>query len=199
MPNRPAPPVSLSRRDATHERIVDVASRALRHKGFAGVGVADVMRRAGLTHGGFYAHFDSREALLAEAIARAGRDSGAAIERRIEVARARGHSALRALVEGYLSDAHLSGTETGCVVAALSSEFARQSAPLRAPGAKRVDNLIAVVSRALPDGAPEEHALVIASTLVGSLQLARTLGVNPRGKALLAAARSALLAQYDTP
>ena len=157
------------------------------------------MRQAGLTHGGFYAHFGSREALLAEAIARAGRDSGAAIERRIEAARARGHSALRALVEGYLSDAHLSGTESGCVVAALSSELARQSAPLRAPGAKRVDNLIALVLRALPDGTPEEQGVMIAGTLVGSLQLARTLGVNARGKALLAAARSALLAQYDTP
>ena len=199
VPIRPAPPAPLSRRDATHDRIVDVASRALRNEGFAGVGVADVMRRAGLTHGGFYAHFDSREALLAEAIARAGRDSGAAIGRRIEAARARGLSPLRALVEGYLSEAHLSGTESGCVVAALSSEFARQSATLRTPGAKRVDNLIALVSRALPDGAPEEHAQVIASTLVGSLQLARTLGANQRGKALLAAARKALLTQYDTP
>jgi len=199
VPNRSAPPVPLSRRDATHERIVEAASRALRHEGFAGVGVADVMRRAGLTHGGFYAHFDSREALLAEAIARAGRDSGAVIERRIEAARARGLSPLRALVDGYLSDAHLGATESGCVVAALSSELARQSAPLRAPGAKRVDNLIALVLRALPDGTPEEQGVMIAGTLVGSLQLARTLGVNARGKALLAAARSALLAQYDTP
>jgi len=187
-----------TRREATHDRIVEVAARTLRRNGYAGVGVADVMKQAGLTHGGFYAHFESRDALLAEAIARAGRDSAAAMGQRIEASRARGESALRALVDSYLSDAHLSGTESGCVVAALSSEMPRQSPALLAPAAERVRKLIALVQRALPEGGSKEQAMVVVSTMVGSLQLARTLGANAQGKAVLAAARSALLAQYDT-
>jgi AcrR family transcriptional regulator len=187
-----------TRREATHDRIVEVAARTLRRNGYAGVGVADVMKQAGLTHGGFYAHFESRDALLAEAIERAGRDSAATIVQRVDAARARGESALRAVVDGYLSDAHLKGTEFGCVVAALSSEMPRQSPELLAPSIERVSKLIALVQRVLPAGGTKEQAMVIASTLVGTLQLARTLGANAQGKAMLAAARSALLAQYDT-
>jgi TetR/AcrR family transcriptional regulator, transcriptional repressor for nem operon len=186
-----------SRREATHDRIVDVAARALRRNGYAGVGVADVMKQAGLTHGGFYAHFESRDALIAEAIERAGRDTGAAMKRRIDTSRARGESPLRALVEGYLSEAHLNGTEAGCVVAALGSEMPRQPPTLLAPSVERVRRLIALVQRALPEGAPKDRAMAIAGALVGSLQLARTLGVNAQGKAMLAAARGALLAQHD--
>jgi AcrR family transcriptional regulator len=187
-----------TRREATHDRIVEVAARTLRRNGYGGVGVADVMKQAGLTHGGFYAHFESRDALLAEAIERAGRDSAATISQRIDASRARGESAFRAVVEGYLSDAHLSGTESGCVVAALSSEMPRQSPALLAPSIERVRKLIALVQRTLPEGGTKEQAMVIVSTLVGTLQLARTLGANAQGRAMLAATRSALLAQYDT-
>ena len=73
-----------SRKEETHERIVDVAARAIRRHGYAGVGVAEVMKEAGLTHGGFYAHFESRDALLVEAIERAGRQSGEAVARAAE-------------------------------------------------------------------------------------------------------------------
>lgn len=187
-----------TRREATHDRIVEVAARTLRRNGYAGVGVADVMKQAGLTHGGFYAYFESRDALLAEAIERAGRDSAATISQRIDASRARGESAFRAVVEGYLSDAHLSGTEFGCVVAALSSEMPRQSPALLAPSIERVRKLIALVQRTLPEGGTKEQAMVVVSTLVGTLQLARTLGANAQGRAMLAATRSALLAQYDT-
>ncbi|WP_296442689.1 TetR/AcrR family transcriptional regulator [Rhodoferax sp. UBA5149] len=186
-----------TRRETTHERIVEVAARTLRRNGYGGVGVADVMKQAGLTHGGFYAHFESRDALLAEAIERAGRDSAAVMNRRIDTSRARGQSPLRALVEGYLSETHLRGVEGGCVVAALSSEMPRQSPALLAPSTDRVRSLIEMVQRALPEGGTSEQAMVIAGTLVGTLQLARTLGANAQGKAMLAAARSALLSQYD--
>src|SRR5258708_18489219 len=64
-----------SRKEETHERILNAAARAIRRHGYAGVGVADVMKEAGLTHGGFYAHFDSRDTLLVEALERAGRES----------------------------------------------------------------------------------------------------------------------------
>lgn len=186
-----------TRREITHERIVDTAARALRRNGYAGVGVADVMKQAGLTHGGFYAHFESRDALLAEAVERAGRDTGVVMAKRIDASRARGESGLRTLVEGYLSEAHLNGIESGCVVAALSSEMPRQSPALLAPSVERVRKLIALVRRALPEGGSKEQAMVIAGTMVGALQLARALGAGAQGKAMLAAARSALLAQYD--
>lgn len=185
-----------TRSETTHERIVEVAARTLRRNGYVGVGVADVMKQAGLTHGGFYAHFESRDALLAEAIERAGRDSAAVMNRRIDTSRARGQSPLRALVEGYLSETHLRGVEGGCVVAALSSEMPRQSPVLLALSTDRVRSLIEMVQRALPEGGTPEQAMVIAATMVGTLQLARTLGANAQGKAMLAAARSALLSQY---
>lgn len=186
-----------TRREATHERIVDAAARVLRRDGYAGVGVADVMKQAGLTHGGFYAHFGSRDALLVEATERAGLGSGVAMRERMAAAAARGESTLRALIEAYLSDAHLKGTEFGCVVAALSSEMPRQSQAVRAPSVERVKKLIALVQSALPASAPKGQAAVIAATMVGALQLARTLGANAQGKALLAATRAALLTQHD--
>jgi len=186
-----------SRREITHERIVDVAARTLRRNGFDGVGVADVMKQAGLTHGGFYAHFESREALLAEAVERAGRESGTRMRERVDASLARGESGLRTVIESYLSEAHLTGAESGCVVAALSSEMPRQSATVAAPAMNRVRKLIALVQHAMPGGS-KEQAMVVASTLVGTLQLARALGANAQGKALLAASRDALIAQYVT-
>lgn len=186
-----------SRRETTHERIVEVASRALRRNGYAGVGVADVMKHAGLTHGGFYAHFPSRDALLAEAVERAGHDGAGLMGRRINQRKARGQNPLQALIESYLSDAHLCDVESGCVVAALASEMHRQTSILQELSAKRVRGLVVLVQQALPASGKHEQAMVIASTLVGALQLARALGANAQGKALLAATRSALLAQYD--
>jgi TetR/AcrR family transcriptional regulator, transcriptional repressor for nem operon len=185
------------RKALTHERILDTAARAIRRAGFQGVGVADIMKEAGLTHGGFYAHFASRDALLAEALQHAGQQSAERIARGNATRQARGASPLRALIEGYLSERHLSGTENGCAVAALASEMPRQSADVRDAAAQRVRALVAVVARALPAGAPPQAAAAIASQMVGALQLARTLGDNAEGRALLADNRAALLAQHD--
>ena len=187
----------LTRKQLSHERIVETAARAIRRAGFNGVGVADIMKEAGLTHGGFYAHFASRNALLAEALERAGRDSAARIDKSSASRRARGVSAFRALVEGYLSERHLASTESGCPVAALASEMPRQAPEVREAAAQRVRSLIARVQATLPAGAARDSAALVASQLVGTLQLARTLGDNVEGKALLAAARRSLLAQYD--
>ena len=187
-----------SRKQETHERIVDVAARAIRRHGYAGVGVADVMKEAGLTHGGFYAHFDSRDALLVEALERAGRESGEALTRSLERRAAKGVSAFRALVEAYLGDEHLGSLETGCPVAALACDMPRQSDAVREASAVRVRRLVAGVQSALPH-ASRATASVVAGTLVGTLQLARALGANADGRALLSAARKALVQQYDTP
>ena len=187
-----------SRKHETHERIVDVAARAIRRHGYAGVGVADVMKEAGLTHGGFYAHFDSRDALIIEALERAGRDSGEAVTRALERRAAKGVSAFRALVEAYLGDEHLASLETGCPVAALACDMPRQSDAVREASAMRVRRLVAGVQSALPHASPAT-ASVVAGTLVGTLQLARALGANADGRAVLSAARKALVQQYDTP
>lgn len=188
-----------SRREVTHERIVETAARAIRRAGYQGVGVADIMKEAGLTHGGFYAHFDSRNALLVEAVERAGKDSAAAMAQRMATRQAKGESAFKALVESYLSDAHLAGTEHGCPVAALCSEMPRQAPEVREASASRIQGVVKLVKKSLPEGAAPESAMVIASTLVGALQLARALGDNAQGKALLKANRQSLLAQHDTP
>src|SRR3954464_11375425 len=106
---------SRSQKEATHERIVEAAARAIRRSGYDGTGVADVMKDAGLTHGGFYAHFDSREAMLAEAADRAGAAAVAASAR--IAGSASPERALSELVRAYLSKAHLENVETGCPVA----------------------------------------------------------------------------------
>ena len=187
------------RKELSHERIVETAARAIRRGGFAGVGVADIMKEAGLTHGGFYAHFPSRDALLVEAIERAGLDSATTALSSAQDARLQGISAFHKLVTGYLSEGHLKGTETGCAVAALASEMPRQSTEVRKAAAQSVRRMLDAVQQALPPGVEPEAASAIASQMVGALQLARALGANAEGKSLLAAVRRQLLAQYDTP
>lgn len=187
-----------SRKKISYDRILDVAARSVRRDGYAGVGVADVMKQAGLTHGGFYAHFGSREAMLAKALEHAGEISAEALSQHIAARRAQGESPLRALVEVYLSEKHLASSETGCPVAALGSEMPRQAAELREASRRRVQGLIDTVKRTLPPEASPESAMVIAGTMVGALQLARTFGNNAQGKTLLAASRKALIDQYDT-
>ena len=187
-----------SRKEESHERIVDAAARAIRRHGYAGVGVADVMKEVGLTHGGFYAHFDSRDALLVEALERAGRQSSEAVTRAAELRVGKGVSAFRSLVETYLADHHLASLETGCPVAALGSDMPRQSLAVRQASALRVTRLIDAVRDTLP-GASRAVAAVVTGTLVGALQLARALGDNDDGRAVLAAARDALIEKHDHP
>ena len=188
---------NITRKEVTHDRIVEMAARALRRDGYDGVAVAEVMKEAGLTHGGFYAHFSSREAMIAEAIERAGRDGAARINQRMATHQASGASVFRALVEAYLDPAHLASTETGCFVAALLSETPRQSAEVKAATGVRVNRLITAVQKLLPAGSPPDSATVIASTLVGALQMARALGDNAKGAAILTANAQSLIQQYD--
>jgi len=159
--------------------------------------VADVMKEAGLTHGGFYAHFDSRDALIVEALERAGRRS-LAVTRAAELRAGKGVSAFRSLVETYLANDHLSSLETGCPVAVLGCDMPRQSKIVREASAVSVQRLIAAVRSTLP-GVPRATASVVTGTLVGSLQLARALGDNAEGRAVLSAARKSLIQQHDRP
>jgi AcrR family transcriptional regulator len=187
-----------TRKALSHERIVEVACKAIRRVGYRGVGVADIMQEAGLTHGGFYAHFASREAMLVEAMHRAGVDNEAALTEAVARRVARGRSGFAALVGAYLHDSNLDRPEQGCVVAALASEMARQGDAVREAARQRVQALVALVAAALPAGTSAAEAGVVAATMVGSLQLARTLG-GEAGRALLAQTRDALIQRHDTP
>ena len=184
-----------SRKEASHERIVEAAARAIRRSGYSGTGVADIMKEAGLTHGGFYAHFESREAMLAEAADRAGAESVATLER--IASGAPPEKALLALMRAYLSKEHLEGPETGCPMAALGSEMPRQAPEVRRAATRRIKEAIDLVARQLPDwGKPSAHeqALATLSTMVGALVLARAVD-DPR---LSDALRSAAL-KHSSP
>ena len=165
-----------TRKEATHERIVETAARAIRRSGYGGSGVADIMKDAGLTHGGFYAHFASREEMLAEAAGHAGAESVARLAR--IAAAAPPQQALQALLSAYLSRKHVESAETGCPVAALGSEMPRQSPEVRRAATRSIKELIDLVARQSPDwGRPGAHeqALITVATMVGALLLARAV------------------------
>jgi TetR/AcrR family transcriptional regulator, transcriptional repressor for nem operon len=181
--------VATRSKEATHDRIVDAAARAIRRSGYNGTGVADIMKDAGLTHGGFYAHFPSREAMLAEAADRAGSESVAMMER--IAASFPPPQTLSAMVRAYLSKEHLEGIETGCATAALGSEMPRQAPEVRRAATRRIKEMIDLFSRQAPDwGQPGAHerALVTVATMVGTLVLARAVDDSRLSDALREAA-----------
>ncbi|MFM0176131.1 TetR/AcrR family transcriptional regulator [Paraburkholderia sediminicola] len=166
----------VGRKEITHERIVEVAARAIRRSGYDGTGVADIMKEAGLTHGGFYAHFPSREVLLAEAADRAGAESVALSEQ--IAASVPPEQALPSMVRAYLSKEHREGIETGCPISALGSEMPRQAPVVRRAATRRIKEMIDVVARQSPDwGQPGAHeqALMIVASMVGTMVLARAV------------------------
>lgn len=184
-----------SRKEVTHERIVGAAARATRRSGYDGTGVADLMKEVGLTHGGFYAHFASREAMLAEAADRAGAESVATLTR--IAAAAPPQEALRSMIRAYLAKDHVDGVETGCPMAALGSEMPRQAPKVRRAATRRIKEVIDVVTRHLPDrGGPRvyEQALVTVATMVGTLVLARAVDDAKLSEAL----RKASLKHFDS-
>nr|WP_315466558.1 TetR/AcrR family transcriptional regulator [uncultured Undibacterium sp.] len=168
-----------SRKDQTHDRIVKVAARAIRRSGYAGTGVADIMKEAGLTHGGFYAHFTSRDALLAEAADCAGAE---AVSLSSAIAAAAPGQSLKALMHAYLSPQHLQDAENGCPIAALGSEMPRQAPEVRQVATRHIKEMIDLVARQLPDwGTPGAHeqALFIVSSMIGTMVMARAVD-DPR-------------------
>jgi AcrR family transcriptional regulator len=188
-----------ARHQQSHERILDAAARAVRRAGVGGVGVAEVMKDAGLTHGGFYAHFESRDALLAAALEHAGSQSNARVRERMRPRTEAGESPLRALVSEYLSGAHMQALELGCPVAAVSSDLQRSSESLREVSQNRVRGLAKLVEGTLAPDVPAGSAWAIAASLVGAVQMARVLGAEGGGDEVLQACREALLAQYERP
>jgi TetR/AcrR family transcriptional regulator, transcriptional repressor for nem operon len=163
-----------SKKQETRERILRAAARAIRKHGYEGVGVADVMKEAGLTHGGFYAHFASRDALLAAAADQAGAESIEHLSRAI--ATAKPGQELSVLVDTYLSDRHAAAPEQGCAIAAAGTEVPRQQAEVRRAASRRIKDLIGLIERQFAEwgkSAAHEKAMGIAATLVGAMVLAR--------------------------
>jgi AcrR family transcriptional regulator len=163
-----------TRKEITHQRIVETAARAIRRSGYDGTGVADIMKEAGLTHGGFYAHFSSRDAMLAEAADLAGADTLAIAERIF--AEAPQEQALFALMNAYLSNEHTANIESGCALAALGSEMPRQAPEVRRASTRRIKEMVALVEGQMANQSnAHEKALLAIATMVGTLLLARAV------------------------
>ena len=187
------PNIRTTAKEASHERIVGAAARAIRRSGYDGTGVADIMKEAGLTHGAFYAHFASRDAMLAEAADRAGAEANAVATSVISSVPP--EQALQSLIHVYLSKEHLQGIETGCPISALGSEMPRQSPEVRRVATRRIKEMIDLVARQLPDwGQPSAHerALVTVATMVGTLVLARAVNDSALSDALCSAVLKSL-------
>ncbi len=188
-----APNIRAAAKDATHERIVSAAARAIRRSGYGGTGVADIMKEAGLTHGAFYAHFASRDAMLAEAADRAGAES---FDRARElVSTVPAERSLECLIHSYLSPEHLQDIESGCPMAALGSEMPRQSAEVRRVATGRIKEMLDLVARTVQDAGPgeaREQSLVTVATMVGALVLARAVDDPALSAAFCEAARGHL-------
>jgi TetR/AcrR family transcriptional repressor of nem operon len=185
---------SSTKKQETHDRIVRTAARAIRREGLTGASVADVMAEAGLTHGGFYAHFANRDAMLAEAIEAAGTESAA---RLTKVADDASGDPLAAIVDSYLSDRHVENRELGCVIAATASEASRMPEEVRHVVTRRVKTLVDLVAQQMPDwgqGGAHDRALGIASAMIGALVIARLSDDPALGASVRAATKSLITA-----
>ncbi|ACT48009.1 transcriptional regulator, TetR family [Methylotenera mobilis JLW8] len=183
-----------SRKEITHARIVETAAKAIRRSGYSGTGVADIMKEAGLTHGGFYAHFSSRDDMLAEAANHAGAKTIEIIEQ--VFANTPKEQRLWALINAYLSNEHVANIEMGCSFAALGSEMHRQAPEVRAVSTQRIKEMITLIENELSDNEQSnahEETLLMISTMVGTLMLARAVD-DPE---LSAAFQQAALKHYN--
>jgi TetR/AcrR family transcriptional repressor of nem operon len=191
---------SKEHKQETHERIVRKASVRLREKGAHGVGVADLMKEAGLTHGGFYAHFASREALVIEAF-------NYAMDRSTERWRqlAEGtppEKRFAAIVESYLTTIHRDDPGHGCAVPTLGPDIAREGAKARKAFAARLEEMIEMMADQVPElprKAARQQAIAALSTMVGALELSRVAGSGDFSGEILDAGRDAALERAGKP
>lgn len=188
--------VSKQQMAENRERILDAAAQLFREKGFDGIGVADLMKAAGLTHGGFYGHFASKEDLMAQALERAldgGRELG---ERLAAGAGGEPGAALGAVADWYLSCEHRDGLGNGCAVAALGADAARQGPGVRQAIGRGVRSFAERLAQLVPGRSEAERrrqALAAYATLVGALVLARAAADDEElSREVLEAARAAL-------
>lgn len=171
----------------SHDRIVRAAAARFRELGVDGIGVADLMREAGLTHGGFYRHFASREDMVGEAIERALQEGGSAIDALMASPKA----TLAQLVDSYLSAAHRDGLATSCAVTTLASDTARSNARARSAYARQVGKYLRLLDRLVRGAsstARRKKAITALATLVGALQMSRAVNDEALSKEILKSA-----------
>ena len=190
---------SQSDKAASHERILDIAAARFRRDGIDGLGVAELMSEAGLTHGGFYRHFGSRDDLVAEAVEVALAQGSA---RTRSAASRGGWRALRAIIDGYLSSSHRDNPESGCAVAALAEDVAWADSRTRAAYARQVEEYHDVLDTLLSsaDAPQRDAAFLTLSALVGALSIARAVDDEDLSRRVLketAASLKSLLGPQD--
>lgn len=167
--------VSREQAAANRQRIVTEAARLFRERGFDGVGVAELMRNAGLTHGGFYGHFGSKDQLMAEACEAAIASTGRHWREVVADDKA---GALQALAGRYLSRRHRDEPGKGCVLAALANDAARQAPPVRGAYTRSVRRFIDLLESLIPGrgkAAQRRKAVAACASMVGALVLARAV------------------------
>ena len=177
--------MSSERKAATRDRILDSALTLFRQHGIDAVGVDAIMHHAGLTHGGFYGYFASKEALVGEASAVSLARSAARWERISQDADS--GAALSRIVDGYLDPVHVAGPEKGCVLTTLGPEVSRR-AEIRPALTASIRQMADALARCLP-GRRRQRALAVLSSMVGAVVLARLSDDAALSAELLAAAR----------
>lgn len=180
----------LGRKEESHQRILTAAGRRFRADGLDGAGVAAIMGEAGLTHGGFYAHFAGKEALIAVALEAAlAQDRGRWLAGLEALAP---EDAYRVIVGRYLSPAHRDGAATGCAMASLSSELARRQGPPRLAFERAFLALLDGLEQYLPEQATlgrRERAIATTALCLGGLLLSRMVADPALADAILLACR----------
>jgi len=180
---------AIGHKTRTRTRILETAARLFRRKGYTATGVDAVMAAAGLTAGGFYAHFRSKQAMLAEALDLAFQQS---IDRaRSRLASSHGADWIRGFITFYLSKEHRDAPERGCPMPALASEVARLNPACRAVFEKRLQERLAAIEAHA--GAPARSAIPGVALSVGALVLARAVSNRDLSDRILEECRAALL------
>jgi len=176
---------SRAQKARTHKRIVAIAAKRFREKGLAGFGIAELMKEAGLTVGGFYKHFDSRDHLVAEAVSSAF----GGWKRRVDAAASGGPPvSYEKLIDDYLNQAHRDNPGTGCAFSALAPEIARSDKRTRALASEQVRNDIQLIAALLPEKdkrTGRSRAILTFSALVGAMALARALSDEALSREIL--------------
>lgn len=167
--------VTREQAEQNRQRVVETAARLFREKGFDGVSVPDLMKSAGLTHGGFYGQFSSKEDLMAEACAKAFHDTN---QRWREMRDRAPQKALAAIASLYVSPDHRDHPGDGCILPALGVDAARQGLPVRSVVTEAARELISILAEVIPGRtakARHEQALASCAAMVGAVVLARTV------------------------
>lgn len=181
--------VSREQAQQNREKVVEAAARLFRERGIDGVGLAELMKSVGLTHGGFYGQFGSKEELVAEACNWAFERSVAKWKR---TAQAHPGETAHAIADFYLAPEHRDRPGTGCAAAALAGDMAREGVHARQAFTQGVRDLVGVLAGEAPDADGRREALADFSTLVGAIVLARAVDDPELADDLLRAARERL-------